>query len=154
MNQFYLQVNRKNISANIFWCKKGGNTTTDLSKAEVFTRNEAFEKHHNFEAFIPWPKGYVDSKVMSVVEMNSASIKTAYNGIDVDIRVPGAQQPEICRCGAIHPYPPPYSEPRTPFLGGSTWDYGRPYYLFPNIVIVLELTIARDNRQRIKRTCF
>lgn len=98
MEEFYLQFNRKNGNSNLFWCKKGGNTTTNLSEAETYDRNTAFERHDRHNAMVPWPKVYVDEKIRSTVPKSILSLNLAYEGMDVNFKSLTPAFVKVLRC--------------------------------------------------------
>lgn len=70
MDEFYLQDSRSYVGNDVLWWAKAGNGyTTDLSRAQVFTREEAQQHHDARRSDIPWPKAYIDGKVRPAVDM-------------------------------------------------------------------------------------
>ncbi|TBU78196.1 hypothetical protein [Phytopseudomonas daroniae] len=56
---FYLQDSRSNVGSRaMFWCE-GGGYTSNLDKAEQFTREAAVKQYENRETDLPWPVDYV-----------------------------------------------------------------------------------------------
>ena len=69
MEQFYLQDKRQYVGNDLlFWAKDGKGYTTDLRKAHVYTKEEAFKQNRMRDTDIPWPKEYIDSKVRPAVD--------------------------------------------------------------------------------------
>lgn len=66
---FYLRDNRSNTGSNMMFWATGGGYTTDLSRAEEFTRIKAFAQHECRETDIPMPKALVVSSSRLVVDM-------------------------------------------------------------------------------------
>jgi hypothetical protein len=60
---FYLQDSRTTVGDRLmFWAKDAKGYTSDLSKAHVYTREEAEGQHRSRESDVPWPKGYIDAR--------------------------------------------------------------------------------------------
>lgn len=71
-SEYYLQDRRTLVGNSLLWWAKGcQGYTTDISKAEVFTFAEAEAQMRKRSTDFAWPKEYVDSKVVSVVEAHS-----------------------------------------------------------------------------------
>lgn len=69
-DQFYLQDSRSYVGNDmVFWRKDGGGYTTDVSKAGVWTKDDAQAQHNMRETDIPWPKAYIDAKTRPAVDM-------------------------------------------------------------------------------------
>ncbi|MES2319957.1 MAG: hypothetical protein V4631_20955 [Pseudomonadota bacterium] len=67
-NQFYLQDSRSYVGNDLlFWSKDGKGYTTDVSKAQVYSREQALAQHQSRETDIPWPKAYIDAKTRPAV---------------------------------------------------------------------------------------
>ena len=96
--QFYLQDSRSYVGNDmLFWAKNGG-YTTDLSKAEVMTKEDAFRRNHNRETDIPWPKEYIDARTRPAVDVQYVNIKEALRDCDQKLAVPKPPPREINRC--------------------------------------------------------
>ena len=77
-DEFYLQDSRNYVGNDIlFWAKEGKGYTTDISNAEVYTRDRAFRQHATRDTDIPWPKHYVDAKARLAVDMQDACNREA-----------------------------------------------------------------------------
>lgn len=67
---FYLQDSRSYVGNDVlWWARDGKGYTTDLSKAQVYTREEAQRQHDMRRSDIPWPKAYIDAKTRPAVDM-------------------------------------------------------------------------------------
>ena len=75
-NQYYLQVKGYSGNSLLWWCKGRHGYTTDISKAHVFTKEEAFAQARvrPTEDF-PWRKEYIDAHLTSTV--NCEHVKRA-----------------------------------------------------------------------------
>lgn len=61
-DQFYLQDSRDCVGNMMLFWRKGGGYTTNLTQAEVFSKERAMEQHFEIRnTDIPWPKEYIDS---------------------------------------------------------------------------------------------
>ena len=86
MEQFYMQDSRGYIGNDVlWWAKNGKGYTTDLSKAEVYSREEAQRMHDNRRSDIPWPKIYIDSKTRPAVDMQYIKRDEALAGTGITI---------------------------------------------------------------------
>lgn len=81
---FYLQDSRGSgcVGNDLLFWKLGGGYTTDISKAEVFSRNSAMGQNRSRDTDIPWPKEYVDSKIRSVVDIQNLDYSEAMGETD------------------------------------------------------------------------
>ena len=102
---FYLQDSRSYVGNDVLWWAKNGNGyTTDLSKAETFTRAEAQQMHESRHSDIPWPKAYIDGKTRPAVDMQYIRRDEAIpaSGIVLIQPKPAAKQPNRCEhCGSF-----------------------------------------------------
>lgn len=81
---FYLQDSRSYVGNDVLWWAKGGNGyTTDLSKAETYTKAEAQRMHDARRTDIPWPKTYVDAKTRPAVDMQYIKRDEALSGTGI-----------------------------------------------------------------------
>jgi len=66
-NQYYVQDSRayhyKDNQNIIWWAKNSAGYTADLTEAEVFTEEQAFELNSLRDTDIPWCKSDVDGQV-------------------------------------------------------------------------------------------
>jgi len=87
MDEFYLQDSRTYVGNDVMWWAKGGNGyTTDLSKAEVYTREEAQRQHDMRRTDIPWPKAYIDGKTRPAVDVQYIRRDEALAGAGILLR--------------------------------------------------------------------
>jgi hypothetical protein len=69
-DEYYLQDSRSYCGNDVFWWAKNGNGyTTDLSKAEIYTKAEAIQQHESRHTDIPWPRAYIDTKWRPAVDV-------------------------------------------------------------------------------------
>lgn len=98
-DKFYLQDSRSYVGNDILFWRDGGGYTTDLSKAEIFTMEEAVRKNQSRETDIPWPKDYIDIKTRPAVDMQYVDISEALAGKGIKLREPEKIRKETYRCG-------------------------------------------------------
>jgi len=71
-NQYYLQDKRDFVGNDMLFWRLGGGYTTDVSKAEIFTKESALNQHRARETDIPWAKEYIDSITRPAVDFQYA----------------------------------------------------------------------------------
>jgi hypothetical protein len=102
-NEFYLQDSRSYVGNDVlWWAKNGAGYTSDLSKAEVYTRASAVSQHNERESDIPWPKLYIDQKTRPAVDMQYISMVDAlsWTGIELKKAAKMIRERHKCRgCG-------------------------------------------------------
>lgn len=87
--QFYLQDSRSYVGNDmVFWCKDGGGYTTDVSKAGVWTKDDAQAQHNMRETDIPWPKEYIDAKTRPAVDMQYVRRNEALADTGIELHEP------------------------------------------------------------------
>lgn len=96
---FYLQDSRSYVGNDVLWWAKDGNGyTTDLRKAQVYTKAEAVAKHESRETDIPWPKAYIDGKTRPAVDMQYIRRGEALAGTGITLKT-AARRRDTYRCG-------------------------------------------------------
>jgi len=96
---YYLQDARSYVGNDIlFWAKNGAGYTTDLNRAEVYTREEAVKQNQCRETDIPWPKSYIDSKRRPAVDMQYTDIDEALAGTGIALKKEPKPKKETFRC--------------------------------------------------------
>lgn len=76
---FYMQ-NGTCGNCMCWWAKGRSGYTTDISKAHVFTREEARSQHFNRKEDVPWPKSYIDSITTPHVDVQDTDFRKAKRG--------------------------------------------------------------------------
>lgn len=67
---WYLQDTRSYVGNDVlWWAREGAGYTADVSKAHVFTRDEAFRQAAMRGCDRAWPKAYIDGKTRPAVDM-------------------------------------------------------------------------------------
>lgn len=96
---FYLQDSRSYVGNDMqFWAKDGKGYTTDVSKAEVYTKPEAVAMHESRVTDTPWPKVYIDAKTRPAVDMQYVKRGEALAGTGITLRKPEPKQPDVMNC--------------------------------------------------------
>ena len=98
-DQFYLQDSRSYCGNDVmWWAKDGKGYTADLSKACIYTKDEAVRQHKERETDIPWPKSYIDQKTRPAVDMQYISRSEALAGTGIVLIKPQRTKKETYRC--------------------------------------------------------
>lgn len=96
---FYLQDSRSYVGNDmVWWTKGGGGYSTDLRKAEVYTKEKAIEMHKDRPTDIPWPVSYIDARIRPAVDMQYCDKKEALKGTGVKIIKPKPPRKEVWHC--------------------------------------------------------
>lgn len=98
-NTFYLQDSRTYCGNDVMWWSAQGGYTTDLSKARLFTIDEAQRQHNMRETDIPWPKAYIDAKTRPAVDMQYINRSEALSGTGIVLQKPRRPRKDSNRCG-------------------------------------------------------
>lgn len=61
IDEYYLQDSRGLTGTRMMFWREGGGYTSNLSEAEVFTRQKAYAQNNCRSEDIPWPKPFIDS---------------------------------------------------------------------------------------------
>lgn len=73
---YYLQDSRQLVGNSMLWWARGeGGYVTDIGMAHVYTKSEAVERNKARFSDIPWPKGYIDNNVKTVIDTQSVKIE-------------------------------------------------------------------------------
>lgn len=97
---FYLQDSRSYVGNDMLWWALGGaGYTTDLRKAQTYTREEAIKHNRDRHTDVPWPKGYIDSKVRPAVDMQYCRKEEAMQACGLTLYVPPKEKPVRHTCG-------------------------------------------------------
>tara|TARA_R110001583_G_scaffold9243_8_gene43951 strand:- start:531 stop:914 length:384 start_codon:yes stop_codon:yes gene_type:complete len=96
---FYLQDKRQYVGNDIlWWAKDGKGYTTDISKAHVFTKDEAVKHNQGRETDVPWPKEYIDGKTRPAVDMQYVDIDVALKDTGITLKKPEKPKRETFKC--------------------------------------------------------
>lgn len=97
---YYLQDNRSYVGNDIlFWAKDGSGYTTDISKAETYTKEDAISHHQSRESDVPWPKDYIDARTRPAVDMQYVEIELALKGTGIELIKPKPYKKPVYHCG-------------------------------------------------------
>ena len=100
MELYYLQDNRSYVGNDmLWWAKDGRGYTTDLSKAHVYTKEEAVKQNQSRETDIPWPKEYIDERIRPAVDMQYCDKTVALKGSGIKLRKPRKRRKPVFNCG-------------------------------------------------------
>lgn len=96
---YYLQDKRSYVGNDmLWWAKDDKGYTTDLSRAEVYSRDDALAQHQCRESDIPWPKSYIDERTRPAVDMQYTNIKEALKGTGIKLSKPKKPRKPTYRC--------------------------------------------------------
>lgn len=96
---FYLQDSRSYVGNDVVWWSLNGNGyTTDLSKAQTYTKDMAQRMHNARPSDIPWPKDYIDGKTRPAVDFQYIKRAEALEGTGIDLVKPVKPKPERLKC--------------------------------------------------------
>lgn len=83
---FYLQDSRSYVGNDVmWWAHEGNGYTTDLSKAQTYSKDEAQRMHNSRPSDIPWPKDYIDKKTRPAVDMQYIKRDEALAGTGIEL---------------------------------------------------------------------
>ena len=88
MTEYYLQDTRGSGCVGndiLFWAKDRRGYTTDLSKAHIFTEEEAFRQHSCRKTDRPWPKPYIDERTRPAVDIQYTDYSVAIQNKVVEL---------------------------------------------------------------------
>lgn len=101
-DKFYLQDKRSYVGNDILFWRDGGGYTTDVSKAEIFTKEQALNQNKCRHTDIPWPKEYIDANTRPAVDMQYVNNKDALISIGIELPKepkPSKRPQNRCYCG-------------------------------------------------------
>lgn len=97
-----MQDSRGYVGNDVIWWAIGGGYTTDLSKAQTYSKEDAQRMHNDRRTDIPWPKEYIDGKTRPAVDMQYIRRDDAMAGAGITImpeQKPKREQIKCCQCG-------------------------------------------------------
>lgn len=122
-DKYYLQDSRSYVGNDmLFWARGGNGYTTDLSKAEVYSKDDAVKQHRGRETDIPWPKAYIDVRWRPAVDMQYVNRTEALAGTGIELIKPPMIKRETynChQCGRFMSIGTYYSESGCPNCGAN-----------------------------------
>lgn len=96
---FYLQDSRTYVGNDVMWWALNGNGyTTDLRKAQVFSKEDAVKQHQSRESDIPWPKDYIDARTRPAVDMQYIKRDEALKGTGIVLIKPKRPRKDVYNC--------------------------------------------------------
>jgi hypothetical protein len=97
---FYLQDSRSYVGNDVlFWAIGGNGYTTDVSKAQTYSKEDVQQMHVGRPSDIPWPKSYIDGKTRPAVDMQYIKRAEALDGTGIEIVKFVKESAERLRCG-------------------------------------------------------
>ena len=97
--EFLLQDSRSYVGNDVlWWAQDGKGYTTDVSKAHVYTQEEAVRQHQHRETDIPWPRDYILARTRPAVDFQYIDRAVALQGTGIVLRKPERQRREAFRC--------------------------------------------------------
>ena len=98
---FYLQDSRSYVGNDVmWWAHEGKGYTTDLSKAQTYSKDEAQRMHNSRPSDVPWPKDYIDQKTRPAVDMQYIKRDEALAGSGIELVTPKKAKAERLKCGS------------------------------------------------------
>ncbi len=97
-DEYYLQDYRSYVGNDILFWALGGGYTTDVSKAEIFTKEKAVAQNKSRESDIPWPKEYIDKKTRPAVDMQYVWISDALKDTGIKLAVAKRHKRQTMNC--------------------------------------------------------
>jgi hypothetical protein len=98
-DQFYLQDSRGFVGNDmLFWAKEGKGYTTDISKAELYSKATAQRMHNSRPTDIPWPKDYIDNKTRPAVDMQHVNRNEALRDTEIVLTKFKKPKKEVINC--------------------------------------------------------
>lgn len=85
-NKFYLQDKRQYVGNCILFWSIGGGYTTNVKKAEKFSKEAAFKQHKcRPDIDIPIPCEYIDKRTMITVDCQYVRVKEALDELGLEL---------------------------------------------------------------------
>jgi hypothetical protein len=89
MTTYYLQDSRSYVGNDVlWWAKDGKGYTSDLSKAHIYTQDDAMAKNRCRPSDIPWPCNYINEKTRPAVDMQYIKHSEAIIGLNITLAPP------------------------------------------------------------------
>ena len=105
VNEFYLQDSRSYVGNNVlWWAKNNKGYTTDLSKAEIYPKEQAARMNATRPTDIPWPKSYIDDKVRPAVDMQYLHKNEAFDIGGLVLVTPKKKPKNVLQCCNCHKF--------------------------------------------------
>ncbi|RKZ85380.1 MAG: hypothetical protein DRQ39_07205 [Gammaproteobacteria bacterium] len=96
---YYLQDSRTIVGNDLmWWAKNGHGYTSDVSRAEIYSKEDAVRQNQSRETDVPWPKDYIDSKTRPVVDCQVIDIEIALQDRGIVLAEPPKPIKEIFNC--------------------------------------------------------
>ena len=99
---YYLQDSRGYVGNDVlFWAKGSAGYTTNIDKAELFTKEQAMLQNKCRETDIPWPEKYIRNKTRPAVDMQYINRNEALEGTGIILSVakkPAREKKDPTKC--------------------------------------------------------
>lgn len=83
---YYLQDSRDTADNKVrWWAKDSRGYTTDLRKAQQYTRTEALQQHQTRKTDLPWPVAYIQDKAEMSVTQAEISLPQALSIAELEL---------------------------------------------------------------------
>lgn len=84
---FYLQeYDRSSSNTMLWWAHGDRGYTTDITKAQTYTKAQAQAYHDQQATTVPWPKAYIDARTRLTVDMQTCHPREALEGTGITRR--------------------------------------------------------------------
>lgn len=84
---FYLQeYDRSSSNTMLWWALGDRGYTTDVTKAQTYTKAQAQAYHDRQTTTVPWPKAYIDARTRLTVDMQNCHPREALEGTGIHRR--------------------------------------------------------------------
>lgn len=97
-DQYYLQDNRYILGNCMMFWREGGGYTSNVTKAEVFTKEDAVRQNQCRDSDIPWPKSYIDARLSQTVDVQHVSEEEALELSGIELNKPKKEKRKPDRC--------------------------------------------------------
>jgi hypothetical protein len=97
--KYYLQDYRSYVGNDMLWWADGGGYTCDITKAEVFSKEDAMALNKARYTDVPWPKEYIDNRTKLVVDMQCVKREEWLKGTGIELQKPPKKKRRIYSCG-------------------------------------------------------
>lgn len=98
--EFFIQVTGDFNGNDMLWVQETG-YGEDLSRARIFRKDELY---HLAEGRVAWPVEYIRGKIRYSVSRKAVSLKEAYAGDNIQLKMPAKPKKEVYRCEGCKRY--------------------------------------------------
>lgn len=105
-DQYYLQDNRTIVGNCMMFWRAGGGYTSNVSEAEVFTKDAAIKQNQCRGSDVPWPKPYIDARLRQTVDVQYVREEEAFEISCIVLNKPKKEKIPVSRCAACGKFIP------------------------------------------------